>query len=285
MLSYNKFKEFRNGNLKGYLGYVVKTLFHDTVHTVYSCYLCLRFPFLYPRNRFSDKHYTNWDILNKKANIYCAWNDYAKNHMDEYFKKFGWDAFFMKPDCSDSELDMSSDDFDKNFVLAEYVMKLATRKDRFLYWWYGFYHRILEVIHCIPTYNELDSMDYGWKKNFGIDFCKDLKKALLKDKGWKYMITKFRIMQMKEKYGALRVYVYPNYSGNVKNVINKYEELSEHVCINCGAEATKRTIGYICPYCDECYTKSNYYEFKYIDPKTEYEISHNKRVDEMLDKC
>ena len=28
--------------------------------------LCIRFPFLYPRNRFSDLHYNNW-----KINNYC----------------------------------------------------------------------------------------------------------------------------------------------------------------------------------------------------------------------
>ena len=27
-----------------------------------NCYLCIRFPFLYSRNRFSGLHYTNWKI-------------------------------------------------------------------------------------------------------------------------------------------------------------------------------------------------------------------------------
>ena len=27
------------------------------LHTLESCWLCLRFPFLYPRNRFSGKHH------------------------------------------------------------------------------------------------------------------------------------------------------------------------------------------------------------------------------------
>lgn len=284
MLSYKNFKKYMNGNQIDYLKYLVKYLFYGIVHTVYSCYICLRFPFLYPRNRFTNRHYTNKKILDKRSDIYWKWDDYSKNHMNEYFNKFGWDAFFIKPDDSDTDLDISSDDFDGNFIINEYIMKLATKKDRFMYWLYGFYHQILEIIHCIPFYNELDAMDNGWKKNFGIDFCKDLKKAILKDGGWKYMITKFRIMQIKEKYGVL--VVYPNYyTENVQNVLNSYEELSQHVCINCGKEATKRTLSYICPYCDGCYEKGNYGVFKYIKPKTEDEFNHNKEVDEMLDKC
>ena len=33
-----------------------------------SSILCLRFPFLYPRNRFSGLHYTNWKIFNFVGN-------------------------------------------------------------------------------------------------------------------------------------------------------------------------------------------------------------------------
>ena len=28
-----------------------------------STILCIRFPFLYPRNRFTDLHYNNWKII------------------------------------------------------------------------------------------------------------------------------------------------------------------------------------------------------------------------------
>lgn len=28
--------------------------------TLNSCYLCIKYPFLYPRNRFNDKHYNWW---------------------------------------------------------------------------------------------------------------------------------------------------------------------------------------------------------------------------------
>ena len=35
------------------------------LHIIKSCYLCIRFPFLYPRNRFTDKHYNNQKLLDK----------------------------------------------------------------------------------------------------------------------------------------------------------------------------------------------------------------------------
>ena len=32
------------------------------VKPIKSTFLCLRYPFLYPRNRFTGKHYNNWKI-------------------------------------------------------------------------------------------------------------------------------------------------------------------------------------------------------------------------------
>ena len=29
----------------------------------YYCYMCIKYPFLYPRNRFTDLHYNNWKII------------------------------------------------------------------------------------------------------------------------------------------------------------------------------------------------------------------------------
>mgnify|MGYP003310314085 CR=1 FL=1 len=34
-----------------------------------STILCLRFPFLYPRNRFTDKHYNNW-VLQQQIKLF-----------------------------------------------------------------------------------------------------------------------------------------------------------------------------------------------------------------------
>ena len=45
-------------------------------------------------------------------------------------------------------------------------------------------------------------------------------------------------------------------------IIEKYENLSYHTCINCGKPATKISTGWICPYCDNCIGDRNYTEIK-----------------------
>ncbi len=40
----------------------MKTFLKNICVLVNNAILCLRFPFLYPRNRFTDLHYTDWDL-------------------------------------------------------------------------------------------------------------------------------------------------------------------------------------------------------------------------------
>lgn len=274
MISYKTYKRwYKNSNIFKYIWYIIKYIYVYITHTIYSCYMCLRFPFLYPRNRFSGKHYTNWKILDKRKEIYCKWSAWANEHKEEYIKKFGIFSVFGNSDLS--------------FVKSEYVMELATKKDKFLYWWYGFYHQILEIIHFIPSHNELDALKgeaNGWYKRFGIRFCKDLREALIKDFGFWKMIKIFRIEQIKEKMGNFECYV-NYYTPRVTSVIKLYGNISKYYCIDCGDYATKRTIGWIESYCDKCYDKNHIGEmFKYINPKNNYEEGHNEFVDEYLNK-
>ena len=51
----------------------MKNLFKLIYKTIQSSILCIRFPFLYPRNRFTGLHYTNWrikDYLHKLVEKY-----------------------------------------------------------------------------------------------------------------------------------------------------------------------------------------------------------------------
>ena len=99
-------------------------------------------------------------------------------------------------------------------------------------------------------YTLLDDMPKGWKKAFGEQLCRELKEALVKEG----ILEDYRIMQVKEKFGQLRWY--DNCcSERVYKVIDKYESLSEHTCIECGGEGTMRNDSWISPYCDECYKK------------------------------
>lgn len=61
----------------------------------------------------------------------------------------------------------------------------------------------------------------------------------------------YEIIQIKEKYGQLRVY---DFGGNeeTEKIIDKYEKKSFGVCCRCGKPATKISRGYICPWCDSC---------------------------------
>ena len=97
------------------------------------------------------------------------------------------------------------------------------------------------------SYTELDNMEPGWKKAFGLDMCIELKEALEKD----VLINDFFFLEIKEKYGGLRLYA-NEYKENTKIILAKYEELSYYICGRCGKPATKISQGWIYPFCDEC---------------------------------
>ena len=66
-------------------------------------------------------------------------------------------------------------------------------------------------------------------------------------------LDRWRIVQIKEKYGMLRVYDNGYKAGSkIQDIIAKYEDMSARTCIICGKPATKITTGWISPFCDEC---------------------------------
>lgn len=81
----------------------------------------------------------------------------------------------------------------------------------------------------------LDDLPKGWRKRFGKDICEDLNCLFVSintDFNKKYKIT-----QIKEKYGQLRWYdtgVPVEIHKQYDNIIKKYEDLSEHTCMICG---------------------------------------------------
>ncbi|MCD8376210.1 MAG: hypothetical protein LUD69_04650 [Oscillospiraceae bacterium] len=90
-------------------------------------------------------------------------------------------------------------------------------------------------------------LPYGWKKTFVEPMCEELSEALSKAG----LLEDYGVLQAKEKYGCLRWY---DYGGNSETdeIICKYEDISEHTCVYCGAPATKMSQGYIAPWCDAC---------------------------------
>lgn len=211
--------------------------FLDTVRrTVESTVLCLRFPFLYPRNRFSCLHHTNWNLSEKLYAIHKEAFD-CKNPVE-----------FHKGMSEEELNEMKHPKYRiKNLGKAvEYrLLKI---------WWY-----IDRLIHCVPTSTELDAMDGGWRKAFGIDICKEIK-STLKKSGY---LRKYRIMQIKEKWGELCWYD-AGAPKEVFDIIRKYEDISYITCIECGRPAKYRTTGWVEPYCEKCMPKKSLDAGQYV---------------------
>lgn len=217
--------------------------------------LCIRFPFLYTRNRFTGKHYSNWKLIEKQKAIFIKWRKYSETHQGLYIKKFGPECTFMNGEC----------------IKSTYIMKLASLKDKFLYKFYKWCESFLRIFHCIPIYTELDYMPKGWRKSFGIQMCKDIAKQLRKE----HYLYKYRILDIKEKYGELRWYD-NGHSINISHIIDKYTLLSSKTCINCGNPAKWISLGWINPYCDNCKIEGNKYQPLYNKCNNEENCMCNK---------
>lgn len=94
----------------------------------------------------------------------------------------------------------------------------------------------------------MDDVPDGWRIAFGEQMCDEIQKALEKAD----FVDKYRIVQVKEKFGGLRWYTdgVP-INSKLDDIARKYERISEEICVECGRPATYRTTGWICPYCDE----------------------------------
>lgn len=104
------------------------------------------------------------------------------------------------------------------------------------------------------SYTELDALPTGWYKRFGLLMCKELRSALIGDDD----LDRWRIVQIKEKYGELRLYDNGhNINSAVPSIINKYTLISRYTCVCCGNDATKVTLGWVLPYCDDCCPDEN----------------------------
>ena len=105
----------------------------------------------------------------------------------------------------------------------------------------------------IYEFTWLDDIDPGWQKAFGEDFCDELLQALKDDD----FLDEFQFLQIKEKYGSLRIYYngHPVGKTSTRDVIAKYEELSRYICGHCGKPARYITKGWIYPLCEDCISK------------------------------
>lgn len=98
-----------------------------------------------------------------------------------------------------------------------------------------------------------DEIPKGWWKAFGLQLCEELREDLIR---YNYL-DKLRLLQIKEKYGALRIYTNGIPVGSkVFEIIEHYSVLSENICIMCGKLDTPMiNTGWISPECFDCFCK------------------------------
>lgn len=300
---------------------MVSRIFNKIKRILYSTYMCIRYPFLYPRNRFTDRHKVNvlgnliynlhhdstldigitGKLIKEKpkfCNKYISFLDnsikldtnlkilFIKNKIDDKvhslvnlmwkedkFEIVDMDLVFALTGRPIIRIHFKTKDENdtSNYGFSYERVELITNKFKYrlykIIMWID--SQILDRIFILPTYTEWDAMPVGWNKAFGKQYLKDLKKQLKKDK----MLYKFRIMDLKEKYGTARLYI--NYgSPELYNIINKYESLSWNTCIQCGKPATYTSKGWIAPYCEECVNNSKD-PSRYIKRENKEETEHN----------
>ena len=108
----------------------------------------------------------------------------------------------------------------------------------------------------------------GWDKAFGQMYMDELGEAIKEIRQ-----KDFSIVEIKEKYGMERVYC-SGTSDKAHKIIDKYEEISQHICYYCGVEAPMTNDGWILPQCYDCFRKvyKRYDQYFYYVEKTEEEI-------------
>ena len=270
-------------------------------NTIKATALCIKYPFLYPRNRFTDKHYNNWKIIGfhrkwwkytsdcfilqfvtateaQDLKLTCYKNIEERNYLftcrngmiilQDYthpnkiifskpLSEFGTGTLIKCgwKENSNTPIVVVSDDFKRNPNSNGFIEVVHAKWLRNLILFLDWIHNYpLQWIHCLTDHTELDAMPSGWRKAFGLQMCEEIKQELLKTKG---LIFKYRITQIKEKFGGLRWYD-QNTTNEILSIIAKYEDLSYKTCISCGKPATKISKGWISPYCDDCIGSHEY---------------------------
>lgn len=104
-----------------------------------------------------------------------------------------------------------------------------------------------------------DDIPDGWRAAFCPQMWDELKTILEKAD----YVDQFRFVQIKEKWGQLRIYeggLPSSIADEVYEWESKYERLSEKYCIHCGKPVKYMTLGWIsfvCPECAEARQKEN----------------------------
>lgn len=69
--------------------------------------------------------------------------------------------------------------------------------------------------------------------------------------------AEYKILQIKQKFGYLRVYIDNWSSDDLSDIITKYESRSARICSSCGRDGEIRSNMYINVLCDSCFEEVN----------------------------
>lgn len=136
---------------------------------------------------------------------------------------------------------------------------------------------------CGYGFTEYDYISEGWRKAFGKQLLKDIKKAYKLDKKdypkLKYK-TALHWLQIKSKYGTLRLYA--DATQRIREVLLKYEALSSSYCEVCGNPSKYVTDGWIEFLCEDCFGQdiiASKMQFISLDEYNQY-LDDHKIVEE-----
>lgn len=286
-----------------------------------NTWMCIKYPFLYPRNRWDDKYHANvlsnkLYELDKQSSILIGVSISLERNTDnseqKYYRyvfgkddKYNFEAYLTKIETSTTEdrgfdilnvcnensvithnlndqlgrsdkfevlgislcehlnhpyikvhINLKDETDTTNYGFPYYTTKLITDtkiRKKYKFWdWVD--KNILDRIFIFPKYTEWDALKgyEGWYKVFGKDLLKELRKQLVRDK----LLYKFRIRDIKEKWGVLEIYTNYRTEGIIQ-LLDKYRALSRKTCIYCGKPAEYCTKGWIRHICKDCVSTEN----------------------------
>lgn len=110
------------------------------------------------------------------------------------------------------------------------------------------------------TCNNFCCMPDGWVMAFGYELLCELREALIEAD----FLHKYRVTQIKEKFGSLRWYDF-GATDKVYEIIRKYSDISIKVCIKCGKPAKYESVGWITYLCEDCAKQLNHQKYILIN--------------------
>ena len=120
----------------------------------------------------------------------------------------------------------------------------------------------------------------GWNKVLGPQLLKELGEAVDRS-GFK---NDFHVVDGKEKWGRMILDCGP-VNDEIMDILSKYEDISQNVCISCGKPAPMINQGWLSPECYDCFKKFWRYREKYFKKELAPEEEIMEAYNEAKNRC